>query len=425
MLKQSRLLQIGTLFYIIISSVLIYYHNGYLIDDAVIYWSKANEFPNLIYPSSVDFNSDFIWHPMVINISRCILSLGGSLKTVQLLNVLFSIGIIYLLRSIAFKLFSERISLLTFLICLAYPNFYIWNLALSTEIYFLFFLLLIINVYYSEIKLKFLFLGALIPILDYSRELGLIVIMIYFIGLLWDIKKYRKIGVNSYNILLFSIGFAVINFSIGAFHKYKTGYFWTKGSVLGYNIINGAAGDHIGENNHLATQKGSLGYIDNAHSRSFFYKDSVWKRRGFDFLFNHPVEFVKPFPRKLVKLFLHDLAFVNFAYEKNSWYQMAKDYRNGTSNVTLIVNYVHLWSLNLWFYILLGLELIGIWMVRRYFDKYLLIVLLGLTILFLPLLFQTQPRYHTPTFVLFIPFVAVSCELFHIIRRFCSNVEFD
>jgi len=34
-------------------------------------------------------------------------------------------------------------------------------------------------------------------------------------------------------------------------------------------------------------------------------------------------------------------------------------------------------------------------------------LVLGISILFLPMLFQTQPRYHMPTFLLFLPFVAI------------------
>ncbi len=404
MINNIKILYVGTIFYCVVSLLLIYFHDGYLIDDAVIYWSQAIKSPGLVYPSATDFTSDFIWHPMVINVSRFILWLGGGLKTVQLLNVLLSLGILHGIRKLAFTLFSFEVSLLTFVLCLIYPNFYVWNLAPCTEIYFLFFLVLILNMFNWKNEYRYFFIGLLFPVLDYSRELGLIVLVCFLLGNVTEIVSKSGILKKLKHLVLFIFGFSLIHFGIGKFHEIKTGIFWTKGSVLGYNIINGAAGDHVGENNNLATQKGSLGYIPNASTTSFYAKDSIWRKRGFDFIRESPFEYLKPFPRKLVKLFIHDLAFVNFAYEKYSWYQMAKDRRKGKSIVGLLLDYPFLWLMNVWFYILFVCELIGIWLFRFKFKSYLFIVLLGSSMLFLPMLFQTQPRYHAPTFILFLPF---------------------
>ena len=406
MKNYNRILYFGSIFYCVVSLFFIYSHDGYLIDDAVIYWSQAKKSPGLVYPSATDFTSDFIWHPMVINVSRFVLGLGGGLKTVQLLNMLLSLGILHGIRKLANTLFSTQISLVTFLLCLVYPNFYIWNLAPCTEIYFLFFLLLILNLFNWKNGYRYLIIGLLFPVLDYSRELGLIVIVCYALGNSTTLISKSGIVRKLQHGVLFIVGFGLMHFGIGMFHKSKTGIFWTKGSVLGYNIINGAAGDHVGENNNLATQIGSLGYIPNASSMSFYVKDSIWRKRGFGFIKEHPLEYVRPFPRKLMKLFIHDLAFVNFAYEKYSWYQMAKDRRGGKGITELLLDYPFLWMMNVLLYILFAFELLGIWVFRLRFKTLLFIVLLGFAVLFLPMLFQTQPRYHTPTFILFLPFAA-------------------
>jgi len=397
----------STLLYCLISLLLIYLHNGFLIDDAGIYFSEAIRSPGVLYPSKSDFYSDFIWHPMVINVSRLIFWLGGNLKVIQIINLILSVGILHGLRRIARTFFNERVSKITFLICLLYPNFYVWNLAICTEIYFMFFLVIILNLYFSDLFLKYLYIGLLFPILDYSRELGLLIFLAFVIGNYSKVFSLNRLKNRFNDLCLFALGFIVVYFSIGKFHEFKTGIFWTKGSVLGYNLINGAAGDHIGENNNMATQKGSLGYIPNAQVVPFFVKDSIWRHRGFEFIIERPIEYLKPFPRKLIKLFTHDLAFVNFSYEKYSWYQMAKDYRVRKSIANLIIDYPLLWILNIWFYLLFAAELMGIWISRIYYKDILPYLVLGISILFLPMLFQTQPRYHMPTFLLFLPFVAI------------------
>jgi hypothetical protein len=407
MITTNRFWFYGTLVYCLVSLVLIYLHDGYLIDDAGIYYSEAVKSPGVLYPSKSDFYSDFIWHPMVINISRLIFWLGGNLKFIQIINLILTVGILHGLRRIAKQLFNEKVSKITFLMCLFYPNFYIWNLAICSEIYFIFFLVLILNLYFSNLFLRYLYIGLLFPILDYSRELGLMVFLAFFVGNVSKFFTLNRAMIRIKELCLFSVGFIVVHLSIGKFHEYKTGIFWTKGSVLGYVVITGAVGDLVGENNNLAFQKGNLGFIPNAKDVSFFVKDSIWRKRGFGFIVEKPIEYIKLIPRKLFRLFYHDLAFVNFAFEKYSLYQMAKDWRASKSITHLIINYPFLWILNFWYYLLFSAQLFGIWICRRDLKVILPYLLLGILLIILPLLNLTQPRYHMPTFVLFLPFVAV------------------
>lgn len=402
MVRKGKFYRIGTIFYFIVSSLLIFGHDGFFQDDALLYFNTVLEDINSLYPSFKDYNNDFIWHLWPVNFARFILRIGGNLMCIQFVNSLVSILIIHLITKLTFKIFNEKYSKGIFLLCLLYPNFYIWNLSVFTENWLLLFLLLFINIFLSELKYKYIILGLLLGLIDYVRESSPIIILgLIIYKLLYDNHKlfYRFL-----NLLVLSFFWVVSSIIIGMIHKSATGIYINKGVVSGYNLVMTLGSEDRMSYSLKAFKKGNIGYIENSENRSFYYKDSAWKSLGLKCITANPIEYVSSFPKKIIPMYINDLTYVNFSYKNYNWFKLVSEYRSGTGLISLLFKYSFLFIINIIFW---GILLFQVYrsfiLVKESNSKGVLLVILSLIFTALPLFFTSASRYHVIGFVLLLP----------------------
>lgn len=402
MLAKGNFYLFGTLFYLTVSSLLIIIHDGFFQDDALLYFNTATEDIDSLYPSLKNLNNNFIWHLWPVNFARFILHIGGNLVCIQFINSFISISIIHLISTISSRVFNEQYRKGVFLLCLFYPNFYFWNLAVFTENWLLFFLFIFIYILISEIKHKYIILGIMLGFIDYVRESSpLILLGLIFYNLIVERNTFIKFFSNLTIMILF---FFLSSNSIGLIHEKLTGIRINKGVVTGYNLAMTLGSEDKMSYSLKGFEEGNIGYIKNMDNLNFRYKDSIWKKVGLEFITSHPFEYITTFPKKIIPMYINDLTYINFSFKNYNWFNLVNDYRKKVGVHKLLIKYFFLFLLNFLFWLLMVWQFYrSIWLIHRKNNIGILLIIFSILFTALPIFFTSASRYHVIGFVLLLP----------------------
>lgn len=336
----------------------------------------------------------FIWNVGAINLVALSLKIFGSITPLLCLYSLMKGCSAWLVFRIASILFKEKTALITLLLYVAYPANYGESTSVLSELPFTFFILLGIL---AVLKRQNVIGGMLMAFANWIRPMGIVFLLSTIIYQL--IAKKKK---ASNNILC---GYLLVIACISSISYIRTGYCiyqaktgWM--ALLQYSVNNSPENDD---------------YYTKADGYNAIQKDSVWQKRTIEWILNHPNEYIRQMPKKLVKTYVSDN--VNFcAFLPN---KKGSEYMYGEIDMRTLAHRFPNYNVVQWltvcnliyYYILLALFMEGSIMGIRHrlsvpFVIPISVVVIGTAILLLA--GHGESRFHIP----FMPFIMMLAAAF-------------
>jgi len=243
------------LLYVAIQLVLIFTQNINYRSDALYYFSLAEKslLRNEFYPSTSNFNDDYLVAPFYINITILILKIYNTPIAISLFNLLIILFQMYVLYKIIKILFPETAARLTILIYIFYLSTLGLMLQNYTEIFFV--LLISYSIYFFILNknafmiLSGLFTGVAIAVrpVGWAMLLGVIILQIIFV---LREKKFQFHYFYFYSgVVLFILLFGTFTYT----HFGKFEFTSTTGQI---NLLLGANDDASGGFNSTVLEEG-------------------------------------------------------------------------------------------------------------------------------------------------------------------------
>ena len=282
------------------------------------------------------------------------------------------------------------------IIYIIYPANYGECTSLLSELPFMFFIML--GIYLSIVKDKTLFGGMMLAIANWFRPMGIVFLVAMIIFFLYQWRKSLKLF----------IGYIAMITMIGCATMYRTGLFLYQAKT-GWMALMDYSSDHAPE---------SLEVLNRA-DWNVSQKDSAWQSLFFDWLKDHPQEYVKQMPPKLVNTYVSDnvnmCTFIPNKADKEYMYEEV-------SMQTLIdcfpklstVQWMTVFNLIIYFSIIICAFFSLYWFnINKYILPVSVIILGTLLLLFVG---HGEARFHIP----FMPFFMMLSAMF-INKRVCKG----
>ena len=236
------------------------------------------------YPVSSLINDyPFLWNIGPINMTAASLALCHSITPLLVIYALMKGTTAWLFYAVTSKICGARTAFIALIIYIVYPANYGESTSLLSELPFMFFIML--GVYLSIVRNHSLLGGMMLAIANWFRPMAivfLLVMMIYFLF------KWRK----SLKLL---IGYVFIIIVIGSASMYRTGLFLYQAKT-GWMALTDYSTDHSQQSMEVRDNK----------NWNVSQKDSAWQSLFIDWLKDHPKEYIKQMPAKLVNTYISD-----------------------------------------------------------------------------------------------------------------------
>lgn len=216
---------------------------------------------------------------------------GASILKAKIFNLIITIANCLVFKSILFKMNLEEIDKrILFALFVFIPNNIFYNSILGTELLFTCLLLIVTNIYMSDIKYKYFWIGILSGL---NTMIKPFFIVIFFAIFLVDIVKSKKITISIKNSLIVLVLSAVV-ISPWLYRNSKLmGQFTTvsnnKGIVL---YINNNSENHKGRWMPAADVKNSIVNTEEYKNANMTQKNKMLSLSAKKWIKSHPVEFV-------------------------------------------------------------------------------------------------------------------------------------
>ena len=358
-------------------------------DDAQAYVKLASECiaRGTWYPDVHNQYEDFIFGPGYVNLLIGIYHLCGSFSFVRLLNLLMNIAMVFEIRKLAGRMFSNKTGYYAaILYMLIFSNLYA-PIAVLTDLPFTFLLLTALLLCNVRRLFPVAVAGVLIAVANWFRPLA--IVFLFVILLLFIVQKRRW---QSYAALALPLVLTV--FLIGRSAKERTGHFVYQAVSGGYNL----AMSSFDEANGLVNFNG-FGDPDNyiclpPGDYTYMERDSLLKRASVRWISEHPFKYVSQLPFKLAALYCEDTWTERVKPDMGFRVVLSNVEGNNLKIMELIVS---LALKSIVYYTVLLLFFYYVWTNRhdllRERNLYLLIPVLGTAV---TVLFVITSRYHYP-----------------------------
>lgn len=236
------------------------------------------------YPVSSLINDyPFLWNIGPINMTAASLALCHSITPLLVIYALMKGTTAWLFYAVTSKICGARTAFIALIIYIIYPANYGENTSLLSELPFMFFIML--GVYLSIVRNHSLLGGMMLAIANWFRPMAIVFLLAMIIYFLF---KWRK------SLKLF-IGYAVTIMIIGCTSMWRTGLFLYQAKT-GWMALTDYSTDHSQQ---------SMEVRDN-RDWNVSQKDSAWRSLFIDWLKDHPTEYIKQIPAKLVNTYISD-----------------------------------------------------------------------------------------------------------------------
>lgn len=395
------------LFMIIQIVLLIVFFKSPQFSDQVVHMRLAtgafNE--NSLYPTANNLYDSYIVAPGLINFLIFQLKLLGTMDYNGVFQFAMNMAMLYEVYYIAKFFFSKTVGYIAaILYCLVYSN-YLGILIWGTEIPFMFLGMTGLCLCLTTKWYNVLIATVLFAIANTIRPLSIlfiITIVIFF--------AFSKVNWKHY--LLLFIPFFVLNFGYGKFNETRMGYYVSKSTTGGTNLLqtaNDYADGTTTKGSKIIKLKESKYAYKNNKDKTVFEKDKMWHDAG--------IEWIKKNPGKYFKMFFYK---VPYMYADDSWPErlVIRDYyyRKASSDNKEKREYaISMFFKNIPYYIVFILALFGVVAYRK--DLYknrkkAYISLLAYIIIGTggTVLMPVMARYHYPFLFVLIIFAAYTIE---------------
>ena len=377
--------------------LVVFGYTPYPDSDGYLYLAQESLHKGEPYPVTSLLNDyPFLWNIGSINITVASLALFHSITPLLVVYALMKGITAWLLYELARKICGSQTAFITLIIYLIYPANYGECTSLLSELPFMFFIML--GIYLSIVKDKTLLGGMLLAVANWFRPMGIVFLLTMIIFFLYQWRKSLKLF----------IGYMAMITIIGCATMYRTGLFIYQAKT-GWMALMDYSSDYASES--MKVRK----YADWNVSQ----KDSAWQSLFFDWLKDHPTEYIKQMPPKLVNTYISDnvnmCTFIPGKADKEYMYEEV-------SMQTLIDSFPRLsavqWLtvINLMVYFcIIACALCSLYWFNR--KEYLLpIAIIVLGTLLLLFVGHGEARFHIP----FMPFFMILSAIF-INKRVCKG----
>lgn len=257
-------------------------------------------------------NPDWIYYlynstPGWINHMIWIMSLGFGLKGVLYLNVLFNLGIGILLYKLADFFLNERVAAISLILFALYPTWIISPRIANSEIPYLFYMMLGMWLLFKDKWYWIMGAGVCIVMANWIRPF-LPVLILFSVIILYSQHRFSW---KPYAYL--GVGIIIPILIIGGVTYRIVGHFEYQSLTQGVNMIMCAWDGATGGFTQEVFEKGNIGYIENASQVPYWEKNAFWVSQAFNWIYEHPVEWLSLLPKRIVMLYWSDtFYFVNY-----------------------------------------------------------------------------------------------------------------
>ena len=377
--------------------LVVFGYTPYPDSDGYLYLAQESLHKGEPYPVTSLLNDyPFLWNIGSINITVASLALFHSITPLLVVYALMKGITAWLLYELARKICGSQTAFITLIIYLIYPANYGECTSLLSELPFMFFIML--GIYLSIVKDKTLLGGMLLAVANWFRPMGIVFLLTMIIFFLYQWRKSLKLF----------IGYMAMITIIGCATMYRTGLFIYQAKT-GWMALMDYSSDYASES--MKVRK----YADWNVSQ----KDSAWQSLFFDWLKDHPTEYIKQMPPKLVNTYISDnvnmCTFIPGKADKEYMYEEV-------SMQTLIdsfpklsaVQWLTVINLIVYFCIIISALCSLYWFNRKEYLLPIAIIVLGtLLLLFVG---HGEARFHIP----FMPFFMILSAIF-INKRVCKG----
>ena len=232
--------------------------------------SKLNDYP-------------FLWNIGTINITAASLALFHSVTPLLVLYSLMKGITAWLFYALTDKIYGFKTAFIALVIYLIYPANYGESTSLLSELPFMFFIIL--GMYLSIVRNHSFLGGVMLAIANWFRPMAIVFLLAIIIFFL---IKWRK----SIKLLL---GYGVMIALIGSFTMHRTGLFLYQAKT-GWMALADYSTHHAPKSMQVRDHE----------EWNVSQKDSAWQALFFDWLKDHPSEYVQQMPTKLINTYVSD-----------------------------------------------------------------------------------------------------------------------
>lgn len=339
----------------------------------------------------------FLWNIGSVNITAASLALFHSVVPVLIVYALMKGITAWLFYAITRQIYGSHIAFIALVIYIIYPANYGESTSLLSELPFMFFIML--GLYLTIVKDMPLLGGMMLALGNWFRPMGIVFLAALMIYLLYKWHKSLKLVIG-YVAMMTIIGCATTNRTGLFLYQAKTGWM----ALMDYS------------SNHAPE---SMAVKDNK-KWNVTQKDSAWQSLFIDWLKDHPTEYVKQMPTKLVNTYISDnVNMCTFILDKAD-----KEYMYEEVSIRTLINVFPKYSavqwltiLNLIIYFCIIVSALSSLLYFN-FTKYVLpvsIIVIGTLVLLL--VGHGEARFHIP----FMPFFIMLSALFINQKKYVVN----
>ncbi len=412
--------------YFLLQLVLVIFWQEPFKSDSHYYYKLAEQCiaNHSFYPAKIHLYEDYLTAPLYVNVLVLVLSINNSQITIGLLNIILNALQLFFVFRISKKLFGEKNARLSLLLYLLYLNTLGMVLMNLTEFLFGSLVLASTYFYYEDFRGSNFISGLLAAASISVRPMGFALIAAYLISIVFR-KMEIKFKVKTAAAIVLSCSLFIVaygEFTQSFFGKFI--YTATSGPV---NILIGANDNATGTYNTTVFGEGKMGYMPDAHQKTYIEKEAIWKRDAENWILSHPARWVGLFPSKFAFMFLVDDFAVTNLLHVDDWYltkvmeevvERHFSFFNGKP-FYLIIFYFVVQILNYIYYFSLAvIMMIGVWKKRfhaLFAEKFLPITLFIILGLAMTAVAYGSARYRYPYMLFF--FIAVAPFVSDIIKQ--------
>lgn len=388
--RQIVIVTVGVFTILQIVVLLVFGYTPYPDSEGYIYYAKECIAHHELYPVSTLLNEyHFLWNIGAINLAALSLYIFHSIIPLLVVYSLMKGSMAWMLYAITKKMSNPQTALTSLMLFVIYPANYGEGTSLLSELPFMFFIF--VALYLVIVKEWYLPGGMSLALANWFRPMAIVFLLALCIYMMYKWRKSMKIIVG-YAVIILFIGLASMHRTGLFLYQAKTGWM----ALTDYSTHHAAASMNVRER----------------HDWNVSQKDAAWRSQFFDWLKEHPVEYVKQMPEKIfityvsdnvnMCTFIPDKTAKEYMYEEISMLSLYRHFPMLTTVQWLTV-------LNLIiYYLLLTAAVLSVIFCFRNNALLLPVSIIVSGTLVLLLAGHGEARFHIP----FMPFVIIMSALF-------------
>lgn len=296
----------------------------------------------------------FVWNIGAINLTALSLLLFHSIYPLLILMCCMKAATAYYISKIAQRLWNGKVGICACCLFVLYPNNWGQSTTILSETPMIFLAITAFYIAISKDKCIWLFIsGLLFGLANWVRPVAMVYMGTLILYYLFFVKTSTIKKCSS-----LCVGYLLFICVVGIHNYHKTGYFIYQAESLWFNMAESTYEKSVAPQYGTDPYpKGTARYIENMSKKTAIECNEIWKERSIAWLKEHPVQYLKKIPGRLLYMYYNDMDYIiAFSHQKDKAENnfLTLPYRNilaGTLGKLSAVQYLAL--VNLFYYLLL------------------------------------------------------------------------